>query len=56
MHEHAGVGIADQTARNSRMDAVMERAAESIVYDLISVESPGGAGATLVDPNSSFGN
>lgn len=59
VHEHVQISTVTTTInlttpRTSRMDAVMERAAENIVFDLISIESP--SAPTAIDPNSSFGN
>ena len=53
----AGAHIGRELKRNSFSvpDAVLERAAEAIVYDLVNVESPAAKQGVFFDPNSSFG-
>lgn len=43
------------TPRMTQSSAVWEQAAETIVYDLVSFESPVAPTHGFIDPNSSFG-
>ena len=57
LNQQARRSLPKQAAANARSTgaAVLDRAAEAIVYDLVRVDSPDLDSAAIIDPNSSLG-